>query len=186
MKPIRFEADKKTIYSLLLMLLLILAIYVVANFIVLADLDSNVSLKNRYEIQKTIYSYIGENKKRLQEEIERYKDIFHYILAKENEDRVAKLLNEFGQNIHMKKIFEQAKGEIVQQRFMAKMVINSPKDFYDFVQGLDEEGLVVQVEWPIRFEKRGDKIAVEFFLTLYNPVAKSPSGPKSPEEVVGS
>ena len=185
MKPIRLEADKKTIYSLLLMLLFILAIYVVANFIVLQDLDRNVTLKNRYKIQKTIYGYIVQNKERLQEEMEQYKDIFHYEPTKSTQKYIIKLLSEFGQDVEMKKIFQKKQGKVMEQRYAVQMLIDSPKAFYDFVQGLDKEGLVAQVEWPVRFEKRGDKIALEFFLTLYTPVANSPSGPKSPEEVAG-
>lgn len=186
MRPIRLEADKQTIYSLLLMLLFILAIYVVANFIVLQDLDRNVTLKNRYKIQKTIYGYIAQNKERLQEEMEQYKDIFHYEPTRSTREQVAKLLGEFGQDIKIQEIFRRQEGRVVQQRYAVQMLIDSPKAFYDFIQGLDKEGLVAQVEWPVRFEKKGDKIAVEFFLTLYTPAAKSPSVPKSPEEVAGS
>ncbi len=185
MKPIRLEADKKTIHSLLLMLLFILVIYVVADFILLHDLDRHVTLKNRYKIQETIYGYIAQNKERLQEEMERYKDIFHYKPTEGSEERVAKLLGEFGQNVKIHEIFKKQEGKIVQRRYAVQMLVDSPKAFYDFVRGLEKEGLVAQMEWPIRFIKKGDKIAVEFFLTLYTPAAKSPSGPKNHEEVAG-
>ncbi len=186
MKPIRLEADKKTIYSLLLMLLFILVIYIVAEFILFQDLNRNVTLKNRYKIQKTIYGYIAQNKERLQEEMEHYKDIFHYELAEGSEERVVKLLKEFGQNVRINGIFKKQEGKIVRHRYAIQMLVDSPKAFYDFVRELEKEGLVAQVEWPIRFVKKGEKIAVEFFLTLYTPAAKSPSEPKSSEEVAGS
>ena len=183
MKPIKLEADKQTIHSLLLMLLLVLIIYVVADFIVLEDMDRNIALKNRYKIQKTLYGYIAQNKKHLQGEMEQYKDIFHYEATKEGKEQMAKLLGEFGRDVDIKELSEKKEEDVLQRRYEVHMLIDSPKAFYDFVQGLDKEGLVAKVEWPVQFVKRGNEIGMEFFITLYTPVIGASSSSKSPEEV---
>ncbi len=166
MKPIKFEADKKTIFSMLLMLLSILVIYFIANFIVMEDLDENIGLKNRYGIQKTIEGYMDENKKHLQNELQKYQD----IPDKNPTISLKAFLSRFGQNLKIKKIYFNSTDESKIERYFVTMQIDSPKLFYDMVEEMKKEGFIARLDYPIRFIKHGQKIDLQFFLTLYKPI----------------
>jgi len=159
--------DKDKLLSLSLMLFFLIAIYVVADFMVMPQLDRNIELKNKLLIQETMSKYMKENSKHLTAQLQEFGDLQEYIEPMEEGVDVVELIKNIDPEAKVLKVSQEKHNKVIQQRFFIRATLSSPTPFFKLLEEIKKNTLPLMVDVPIEFKKEGDKIVVRFFLELY-------------------
>ena len=167
----QISSDRSKLFSLLLMLFFILAVYIFSNFIVMKDLDLYTALKNSYNIQSTIKSYIDQSKQDLDGYKERLKEYNAYVRNMEKGckgDEITQILRNYAKKVQIKFIASQKKERVKEDLFAVKLLVATPASFFRFLDDLRKKKLAMKIDYPLSFEKRGDNVAISFRLACYS------------------
>jgi len=158
--------DRDKLLSLSLMLFFLIVIYLVANFMVMPQLDKNIELQNKLLIQETMSKYMKENRKHLLAQLQEFGDLRELIEPMEEGVDIVELVKELDPNAKVTKVSQEKQNGIKIEKFFIKATLDTPTPFFSFIQKLKE--YPIMLEEPIEFEKSKDKIIVRFFLELYS------------------
>ena len=164
-----FNVDKQDLYHFGWMLLFILGVYVLANYIVMKDLDQYIEMKNRYNFQKTLQSYVLENAQNAQMKYADYKSYENYLISMGqhyDQKSLAELLQNYFENAKIELVEEKQQDGIAVQRFIVTAEMKSPRSFFNFLEDIEQKSLPMKVEKPLQFQKNG-AISATFGLSVY-------------------
>ena len=169
MISIDLNVDKRDLYHFGWMLLFILAIYVFANYIVMKDLDQYIEMKNRYNFQKTLQTYIQENAQSVKMKYADYRSYENYLTTMSQqfgEKALADLLSNYFDVQKIDLIERKKRDHIVEERYLVTVKMKEPRSFFTFLEDLKRKSLPLEVVLPIQFQKDG-RLTVTFGLLLY-------------------
>ena len=161
------RSERSNIYSALLMLLFVIVIYFLADFIVMRDLDKNIELKSRVNLQQTIMNYMEENQAHLQEELEQYSPIVEYYEKGGLIEDIDAFIRNYFKDSQVDKVYENVQNGVRKGRYLVKATIPSPGSFFEFLDAVMDKKLPIAVELPVKFVKNGDSVDVTFFVEVY-------------------
>ncbi|SMC08286.1 hypothetical protein [Nitratiruptor tergarcus] len=159
---------KKDIVILLILSFIVIgAMYLFFSLVLSKDMAKLEELKNRYQLQKTVASYLQENQKDLQEEIENSKDLLQFAQAKNIDAMLDKFLSKYFLSHTLKLISQHTHEGVVQKSFYAEVTMQSPQEFYTFVEDAQHKHIPLEINYPLVFEKTAQGIKLSFFIKVY-------------------
>ncbi len=161
------RSEKSNIYSMLLMLFFVIVIYVLAEFVVIRDLDKNIELKSRLDLQQTIMKFMRENERRLKEELAPYSSLSEYYDTLHKSVELVPLLQNYFTKIDVEKLYEKSEDGLKKERYVVVAMMQTPKRFFSLLEDIGRLHLPLRIDMPVKFTKRGDEIEVSFFVELY-------------------
>jgi len=168
MIKLNLHINKEDLFLFLLMIVFILFTYILADFIVMKDLDRNVELKNRYKFQQTLEKYIIQNQKDLQHKYTNLKNIENSLIHFEKGVNLKELVSNYSDVLTFDKRGESMVDKhINEERYVVSARFDSPKRFFQLLQDIHAKGIPLKVGYPVEFKKEGDKVIYSSELYLY-------------------
>ncbi len=153
---------------LLFSIILISLFYVLISFLIIPDMKSKQSIENEIANTKSKIKDLKIDYKNLQQDLISHPWYRKYL---ENFDGgfgqkdIRPLLEMFSDDVEIKKIDEKS-DKIKEIKYSVRLTIDSPKDFYLFLDYIDHHFIPIKVEFPIIFQKE-KALKLNFLMTLY-------------------
>jgi len=152
-------------------LYIVITLFAIAFIITPAIKNFKKAQKEYYEI-KTQYSIIKKDYQSVLESLKRLKTENAKILAAFKRDFDVKNFKIFASKfMEIKEIKKDKtkpfKKDFIKTAYFIKAAINSPKDFYDFIDAVKNYKNVIRVYFPIDFTKNGKKIDLTLKIEHY-------------------
>ncbi len=151
---------------LLFIISFIVVLYSIFAFVVMEDVDRLQELENKYKLQKTIASYVQQNNSDLQKSMDDVQEIKAFMDKSIDEQKLHALLSQHLQNITIKKVDEKS-DKVVKIKYYIEAMLPSMKNFYNFVEIIEQKKYPLELAYPITFKRDNHSIALTLFLTLY-------------------
>ncbi len=143
----------------------IAALYGFFEFILKNDIEQLAQLQSKYKLQKTVLKFAQENHKNLKEQLQEFTTLPPATISRKDlKNLIVKFLP--GAQLSFISITRKDDG-IKIERFLVQSTIDSPKEFYRFVDFLAKHNYPVTIDYPITFRKNAKKIELSFFMKIY-------------------
>ena len=155
----------KRIAPFLIVIGTIVVLYSFFEFVLKSDIEKLTQLQNKYKLQKTVLKFAQENRKNLKEQLE----VFAIKpIEIESQKDLKNLIAKFfpGAQLSFLSIAQKGNDGVKIERFLVQGKIESPKEFYRFVDFLTKYNYPIMVDYPITFRK-AKKIELSFFIEIY-------------------
>lgn len=169
--------SRQTLYMIILSLLLLICI-VVFSFLFLIPkgkeyrtlrLESKKEFQS-FELTERRYDQADEKLKELQS---RHKKMIKAFNTPFNPDRFTKLYKHEFDDLYLTEITTfESNGSFKIYEVNATSKITSPESFYTFLEGVNKSSWIIGVNFPIHFERDGDKIRSSFTMRVHNNESK--------------
>ncbi len=141
--------------------------YLFFSLFLAKDMARLEDIKSEYVLQKTVSSYVQENRANLQDALEESSELLQFLEAKDMQKLLESYLAKYFLSYKLQHISSDTKEGIVHIRYFVQAVVNSPKDFYDFVEAMERKRIPVELDYPITFERAPMGIELRFFVEAY-------------------
>ncbi len=170
---LNLHINKEDLFLFLLMIVFILFTYILADFIVMKDLDRYVELKNRYRFQQTLEKYIFQNREDLTRKYENLKGVEKYLIHFEKGVDLKNFVANYGKVERFEKSGEEmVDRHIMQKGYMVTALFDTPKKYFQMLNDLRSKGLPAKIGYPVEFKKEGEKIRYSSLIFLYSFVER--------------
>ncbi|MRJ02670.1 MAG: hypothetical protein GXO19_03720 [Epsilonproteobacteria bacterium] len=164
------KLDRGSLYLVLVMLLAILAIYLVADFVIMEDFDRYVEAKRRYDQQKRLQRAVMENNQNVRMRfaaLKRYEPYLMMMKRRYDNRELEDILKGFFDLISLDQMELRNDGKVMQSRYVVWVRMESPRSLFDFLHTIREHRYPFEIVLPLEMKKVGDKIEANFELDLY-------------------
>ena len=156
----------KKIAPFLIVVGTIAVLYGFFEFVLKSDIEQLAQLQNKYTLQKTVLKFAQENHKNLTEQLQVFAIKPSEIQSRKDlKNLIAKFLP--GAQLSFISIAQKGNDGVKIERFLVQSTIESPKEFYRFVDFVAKRNYPIMVDYPITFRKNATKIELSFFIEIY-------------------
>jgi len=165
--------NRQTLYLIILSVVLLVSVIVFSVFFLIPKGKEYrlLRLESKKELQK-----LDLSQRQYDQVYERLKEIQvqnrHTITAFEtpfNPERFTRLYRHEFQDLYLTEIVDQeSNGTFKTYEVNATSKITSPESFYTFLEGINKSEWVIGVNFPIHFERDGEKIRSSFTMRVHN------------------
>ncbi len=165
--------SRQTLYILILSLVLLIGVVAFSFFMLIPKGKEyrSLRLESKKEIQKldlTQHRYDLTNN-RLKEMESQHHHTMSAFNAKFNPDRFERLYRKQFSDLYLTEVTTfESNGSFKVYEVNATSKITSPESFYKFVDGVNKSEWIIGVNFPIHFERDGDKIRSSFTMRVHN------------------
>ncbi|WP_187647313.1 hypothetical protein [Nitrosophilus labii] len=162
-------AKNKIIY-LLYTLLFISLFYAVVAFLIIPDMKRAGDLKENISQLESKLKILKEKNSDLQNsffDLNWYKGYLRYFENGFSKKDLENLLIIYGSEVAVKKVDKNIEENYKVVKYLVSMKIETPKNFYSFLNYVEENRIPIKIEYPIVFEKK-DLIELRFKVALYS------------------
>ncbi len=161
---------KNRIIYLLYTLLFISLFYAVVAFLIIPDMKRAGDLKENISQLESKLKILKEKNNDLQNsfmELTWYKGYLKYFENGFSKKDLENLLIIYGNDVTVKKVNENVEKNYKTAKYLVSMKIETPKNFYSFLNYVEENRIPIKIEYPIVFEKK-DLIELRFNITIFS------------------
>ncbi len=134
------------------------------------------SKKEHQQLEAAQRTY-DESRIRLEELEAQHAPMIKAFATPFNPDRFTRLYKKEFQNLYLTEITTfESNGTFKTYEVNATSKITSPQSFYTFLENINQSEWIIGVNFPIHFERDGDKIRSSFTMRVYNH--ETPKVPK--------
>ncbi len=157
----------KRVKILIMVISLIVIFYLLSTLLIIPDIQKqekaqsklaslNIDLKNLQEKKKELFQKLLALKE--------YETFLSYCDKKLEPKDIRALLELYSNVEKIEKVLTEKKEKIVTAKYRAIVLIDSPTDFYNILDKINSSSLLIKLDYPLFFKKKGAKI--EVFLTI--------------------
>jgi len=171
---VKLSVSRQTVYILVIAFILLIVVFIFAFLFLIPK-------GKEYRIEKRIMSVERKNERT-------YRRWYEQTLSelKEMKSENRHIINAFSNDFNAKAFVQEAKEsfetitlskvEKIDENMShfdlyevnATSKIDSPQNFYDFLERVNKSDWIVKVNFPIRFEREGEMIRSSFTMRVYN------------------
>lgn len=160
--------------SLVLLSLVLMVSVLAFSFLLLIPKGKEyrvLRLESKKEFQKleTAQQKNDETRLRLEELSARHRPVITAFNTPFNSDRFTRLYQKEFDDLYLTEVTTfESNGTFKTYEVNATSKITSPQSFYHFLENINKSGWIIGVNFPIRFERDGEKIRSSFTMRVYN------------------
>lgn len=165
--------NRQTLYIIILSVFLLIAVILFSTFLLIPKgkeyrslrLDSKKEFQ-QFELTKQEHAHTEERLKELQERNEHTIKAFRTTF---NPDAFEKLYKKEFTDLYLTEVTTfETNGSFTVYEVNATSKITSPESFYNFIESVNKSKWIIEVNFPIHFERDGDKIRSSFTMRVHN------------------
>ena len=165
--------NRQTLYIIILSFVLLIAVILFSTFLLIPKgkeyralrLDSKKEFF-QLDLAQQDYDHTQERLKELQE---RNKHTIEAFNASFNPDKFEKLYKKEFTDLYLTEVTTfETNGSFTVYEVNATSKITSPESFYHFIESVNKSKWIIGVNFPIHFERDGDKIRSSFTMRVHN------------------
>jgi len=165
--------NRQTLYIIILSVFLLIAVILFSTFLLIPKgkeyrslrLDSKKEFQ-QFELTKQEHAHTEERLKELQE---RNAHTIKAFTTAFNPDKFEKLYKKEFTDLYLTEVTTfETNGSFTVYEVNATSKITSPESFYNFIESVNKSKWIIEVNFPIHFERDGDKIRSSFTMRVHN------------------
>ena len=136
------------------------------------DLNTYIAMREKLHFQKKMTTYIMQNTKSMQANVQDKKAVAVGNML--NDVTIEHIIDYYIHELTIKKVHTASLAQgVVQERFFVQGTIQSPTQFYALVDFITKNSYPLAIDYPIHFVRKGNVIAIDFYITLYRLAPQS-------------
>ncbi|WP_200762694.1 hypothetical protein [Nitrosophilus alvini] len=146
-------------------------LYILISFIIIPDMKQYSETKTKIELLKREIDDILQKKTDLSKSMGDFAGFEKNLMLAKNtisEKDIEKIIKKYGKNIDIKPQNSVKKDNLYIVLYKISMNIETPVKFYELIEDIKNRKLPLQIDYPVKFEKKDDEIRVEFILKVYS------------------
>lgn len=170
----KLNLSRQTLYMLIIALILLMLVFVFA-FVFLIPIGKEyrlerIAMKKELQIQRKHQEWHDETYMHLQDLRSQHKAIIEAYDNTFNPERFIKISENCFESLSLTKLknIENNTSEFSIYEVNATSKIDSPQNFYTFIEQVNKSNWVVKVNFPIHFEREGNLIRSSFKMRVYS------------------
>ncbi len=165
--------NRQTLYIIILSVFLLIAVILFSTFLLIPKgkeyrslrLDSKKEFQ-QFELTKQEHAHTEERLKELQE---RNAHTIKAFTTTFNPDKFEKLYKKEFTDLYLTEVTTfETNGSFTVYEVNATSKITSPESFYNFIESVNKSKWIIEINFPIHFERDGDKIRSSFTMRVHN------------------
>lgn len=165
--------SRQTLYIIILSLVLLIGVVFFSFFLLIPKGKEyrSLRLESKKEVQKIDLAQhrYDLSYNRLKEMQSQHRNTMDAFETKFNPDRFERLYRKQFSDLYLTEVTTfESNGSFKVYEVNATSKITSPESFYTFVEGVNKSEWIIGVNFPIHFERDGDKIRSSFTMRVHN------------------
>lgn len=174
----KLNLSRQTLYMLVIALLLLIIVFVFA-FVFLIPMGKEyrlerLAMKKELQIHRTHQEWYDETYAKLQQLRSDHKHVIEAFDNHFDPQRFIKISDNCFESLTLSKLnpIDTNSSEFSLYEVNATSQIDSPQNFYTFIEQLNKSNWIVKVNFPIDFEREGNLIRSSFKMRVYSAESK--------------
>ncbi|MEA3522465.1 MAG: hypothetical protein U9R50_05785 [Campylobacterota bacterium] len=170
----KVNVSRQTLYMLIVALILLIIVFIFA-FLFLIPMGKEyrierLAMKKELQLQRNHQEWHDETFAHLQELRSEHKHIIEAYLSKFDPERFIQISKNYFKSLNLtkKESVENNASEFSIYEVNATSQIDSPQNFYAFIDQVNKSNWIVKVKFPIHFERVGNLIHSSFTMQVYS------------------
>lgn len=165
--------NRQTLYIVILSFILLIAVILFSFFLLIPKGKEyrSLRLESKKELQQLDVAQRGhdQTQERLKELQERNAHTIKAFNTSFNPDRFEKIYKKEFSDLYLTEVTTfETNGSFTVYEVNATSKITSPESFYNFIESINKSKWIIGVNFPIHFERDGDKIRSSFTMRVHN------------------